>query len=206
MPNSHSKTGAGRACPEIDPKSAERILAHARELQRNWTENRKGALDDLRAVGYDPPGVLRTLEDLRDFAYQLGESIGTVNKGEWTEADLYKRAMGMVISEMQKAANAHWAMAAETRGQPSANAAQSAPNLDGYHSADTLAQEEGIVRQRLSEAVRNGNVKTEQAPPGMKDSQGRGIRTLYKRVDAIKHCSPRATKSKTYRNVGRNHS
>lgn len=206
MPKSHSKTGAGRACPEIDPKSADRILAHARELQRNWTENRKGALDDLRKVGYDPPGGLRTLEDLRDFAYHLGESIGTVNKGEWTEADLYKRAMGMVKSELQKAATAHLAMVVETRGQPSVDAAQSSPNLGGYLPADTLAQEEGIVRQRLSEAVGKRNVKTEQAPPGMKDSQGRGIRTLYNRVDAIKHCSPRATKSKTYRNVGRNHS
>ena len=74
--------------------------------------------------------------------------------------------------------------------------AQSEPGIAGYRPADTLRLEHGIVQSRLSEAAADGKVRTMQAPSGLKDSQGKRVRQLYNKADALKHCTPKRTKKK----------
>lgn len=59
----------------------------------------------------------------------------------------------------------------------------------GFVSADTLFIDHGIRQSRLSEAVRLGKVETQPGPRGYKDSDGREVRKLYHKKQAIKHCS-----------------
>lgn len=63
-------------------------------------------------------------------------------------------------------------------------------SFDGFVPADTLRHDHGIGRNRLSEASKKGKVRSMRAPRGLKDSEGRSVRLLYHRDDAIKHCSP----------------
>jgi hypothetical protein len=76
------------------------------------------------------------------------------------------------------------------------------PDIEGYRTADWLWHEHGIKHSRLSEAARDGNVKTTQAPRGTLDSQGRKVRTLYNEAEAVKHCSPKRVTGKRRRKVG----
>lgn len=74
--------------------------------------------------------------------------------------------------------------------------------LGGYVSADTLSMDQGIRPQRLSEAARDGKVKTKPAPQGTKDSRGRAVYKLYHQGDARKHCSPQHVKKATRQKTG----
>ncbi len=92
----------------------------------------------------------------------------------------------------------HFALTAEgireaRRGGHHATATpgESGGDYGGYVPADTLEQEEGIRPNRLSEAAGDNKVKTKPAPNGLRDSQGREIRTLYHRAEAIRHCKPK---------------
>lgn len=69
-------------------------------------------------------------------------------------------------------------------------------SIDGYVSADTLAVEHGIRPQRLSEAARQGKVKTKRALRGQINSAGTRIRLLYHEQEAIKQCTPKKRKSR----------
>ena len=69
-------------------------------------------------------------------------------------------------------------------------------SINGYVAADTLALEHGIPPQRLSEAARQGKVKTKSAPRGQTNSAGKRIRILYYEQQAIKHCTPKKRKSR----------
>lgn len=61
----------------------------------------------------------------------------------------------------------------------------------GYESAESLLHSEGIPANRLSEGARSGKIKTKRAPAGQKSSQGKAVRTLYNREDALKFCLPK---------------
>jgi hypothetical protein len=80
--------------------------------------------------------------------------------------------------------------------------ADTVPSIEGYEPADTLWQDQGILQPRLSEAKKDGRVRYKLAPSGMKDSQGRPVRVLYNRQDAIKHCSPKRVTEETRRKLG----
>jgi len=70
-------------------------------------------------------------------------------------------------------------------------------NYEGYAPADTIEMDHGISRTRLSQGKREGKIKWKNAPPGMRDSQGRNVRILYHVADAKQHYSPKQFKSKS---------
>lgn len=65
------------------------------------------------------------------------------------------------------------------------------PGIEGFRPADWLSYQHGIKQPRLSEAVRDGKVRTLSAPRGYLDSEGKTVRILYNAADAVKHCSPK---------------
>lgn len=69
-------------------------------------------------------------------------------------------------------------------------------SIDGFVPADTLAMDHGIQPQRLSEAAKQGKVRTKPAPRGQIDSAGKHIRILYDEQQAIKHGTPKKRKSR----------
>jgi hypothetical protein len=91
---------------------------------------------------------------------------------------------------------------ARVGGEPAIRAARQEPGLDGCVPADTLALEDGIARNRLSEAARDGKVRSMPAPRGMKDSQGKAVHRLYHRGDALEYCSPKRVTKRTRRRLG----
>lgn len=74
-----------------------------------------------------------------------------------------------------------------------------APNviqsLEGYLSADTLTIDHGIARNRLSEGKKAEKIRSITAPPGCKDSQGRPVKVLYHKSDALKYARPGRSKA-----------
>lgn len=60
-----------------------------------------------------------------------------------------------------------------------------------YLPADEIYLRHGIRPERLSEAVRESDVRSRQAPRGTRDSQGKQVRILYHELDAIKKFQPR---------------
>lgn len=68
---------------------------------------------------------------------------------------------------------------------------------EGFASADVIWHDHGIKQARLSEAKRDGRVKSKPAPPGQVDSQGRKVRVLYNVADALKQCRPKHVKERT---------
>lgn len=80
------------------------------------------------------------------------------------------------------------------------------PTIQGYRSADTLGIEHGIRPERLSKAAGDGKVRTMLAPKGTKNSEGRDVRVLYCKADAMKHCSPKRLAKKSRRKRGSDNS
>lgn len=76
------------------------------------------------------------------------------------------------------------------------------PTLDGWASADWFKYQHGIPQSRLSEAAKSNRVRTERAPKGYLDSQGRIVRTLYNEADVLRHCKPKRVKKTTRRKMG----
>ena len=73
--------------------------------------------------------------------------------------------------------------------------ADDAAGLRGFVSADTLWQDQGIRKSRLSEGVKAGKIKSREAPPGTK-SDGKRVRLLYNQQDAIRYARPKRLNSK----------
>lgn len=71
--------------------------------------------------------------------------------------------------------------------------AEEQPRLDPFVPADTLAHDHGIPAPRLSEGAKAKRIRTTQAPKGMK-SNGRAVRVLYHRDDAIAFAEPKHVK------------
>lgn len=81
--------------------------------------------------------------------------------------------------------------------------ADSADSADGFRCADWLSLNYGIRQARLSEKAGDDKVRTKPAPRNWPtDSQGKTVRILYNKADAVKYCSPKRVKSKTYRSRG----
>jgi len=79
-------------------------------------------------------------------------------------------------------------------------AAESSDIPPEYVPADTLAYDYGISHSRLSEGARARRIRTMPAPPGMM-SNGRRVRKLYHRGDALRHASPKYLQERTRKNA-----
>lgn len=76
------------------------------------------------------------------------------------------------------------------------------PGIEGYCPADWFWHEHGIKQARLSEAAGAGKVRTKPAPRGYLDTEGRAVRVLYNKADALKHCAPKHVTTRTRRKLG----
>lgn len=72
-----------------------------------------------------------------------------------------------------------------------------ADGVDGYVTADYLRHDHGIDPTALSRAVGDGKLRSIKAPAGYLSSEGKKVRVLYCKDDALKHCQPQHVKKKS---------
>lgn len=124
---------------------------------------------------------------------EIPEYSKTASKGDSPSGGAQETAELAVVAMVLAAWLRQWAEELSTK-------APSLPipevNYGGFVPADTLWISHGIRQSRLCEAKKKGLVKTKPAPPGIKDSQGKGVRVFYNQSQAIQHCKPKKLKPK----------
>lgn len=167
---------------QLDDAHSDRVRAISTILSFA-RENQKAALDELRDLGYDPPGDLRTTDDMELFAHELDIDFGTVLDGHWTAHDLYKRAKGRarrvrresaIVSEhhrtgaMGRAVAEHEGAAApKKQARKTANRKARTPEItdkqrdplalaDDGHTFTEIGKNLGISRQAATDRVKRG--------------------------------------------------
>ena len=131
------------------------------------------------------------LKDMVPLAIRKAKEDGLVatQPETWIDAGGDTRRENVLVLRRQEARAADDPTDASNSDSPEAD--NTSPSIEGFRHADWLWHKHGIAAPRLSEAARDGKVRSVQAPRGTIDSQGRTVRMLYNEADAVKHCLPK---------------